>query len=180
MDIKPVEYTLSLSKALENNSYSGSVESMRMICEDVLGYKKIAEHSTGDEIKINIRSLKTETLKEKSWLSKPNTTLTPEIRNIKIREICRHYSNNSPIKPEGIINTVLYEVDDNVPKLFSGHKMLPTFPPTNILGYGERWWDVGEPIGKMSCIYEHLKLPSYIFLVNKIPLDKFVEKVRQI
>ncbi|MFH1473507.1 MAG: hypothetical protein ABIE55_01300 [Candidatus Aenigmatarchaeota archaeon] len=205
---KAVEYTKSLVKAVESSNYNGTVESMGKICEEVLGYKKIAESSfseDGDSFDLDGDSafdLLSDLCVSKEMMCRVKEEI---IERIKYDTRFFHYGTGLSHHYEGIVNVLYFKTEQSLqrsrdsPNLPLGSQTIVTHnkklaydepyffsdgyvmdeTPILFSMYGNKWFGKGE----LDCVPQELKplikLPDEINIVDNLTLNEFVDAVRQ-
>lgn len=177
-----MDFEKSLRKAIEKRDYFESVSCISRICENVLGYKKIGEHSSiGSYEKVVedlVKSIAPELIKhavppEMLYGVKEVVvvcTNQPTIAN----EECHHFSNSSNKNPEGIVAGLLCERNGNNIRL----KDIRPEIPVGFAGYGDKWWDEGELVKTPECFKENIQVPKDISVVSRMKIETFFKKTK--
>ncbi len=205
MASKVVEYTDSLLENLGNRSYEGTVKSMRKICEEVLGYKKIADRALAEEEGVLEQCnefIKPMVSEIQSMMNDPELNLPSSFMGSETGFVLKynrqmHYGNSLPHNPEGVLANLYHKVEHKINivrnntdfKPLAGitstpsiNSMLENFEgeetPIFMAAYGERWWDKGNIIDAKELF--GFKIPRDVKILSYITVDDFVEEVRKL
>ena len=191
-----MNYVDSLVKAVEKRNYDETVKNIQKVCEEVLGYEKIAEcspedgiDSVKDELALHAETVIMEIIPQippeivdqipLDQIEVIKAGIRPEIEVIEMvtTDRCYHYANSSRKKPEGIITKLFYErINDNF-KL--GWRMQPNTLPITVFGYGEKWLDNGEITPVDPCHKSNLQIPEDIYIFSDMNFENFVETIKK-
>jgi len=172
--------TEELKKAVEKRKYEETARYMQQVCEDVLGYERIAECQPIDAINVRSRFETTVKLPTETPFQTEEVEEFIKIKPVKVqttlRDICWHYGKSSARNPEGIIVNLWYkEVENN---FILGCEEINA-PPVMTFGYGDRWLGKGETISVSDCQRMFLKIPQYVFTLDYIDFKRFFDIIKK-